>query len=87
MRIQIKQIVMSNEETISDKDTRCQNTAVDTFIAMYVLPLLVTEGQESQIDISCLGSKMKIVGLHFVGWDGEKGTQDKSATWLNFLTF
>lgn len=36
---------MSDEEIISDKDTHCQNTAVETFMATNVLPFLVTEGQ------------------------------------------
>lgn len=72
MRIQIKKIVMSDEEIISDKDTHCQNTAVETFMATNVLPFLVTEGQESQIDISCLESKMKMAGLLFVGERGKR---------------
>lgn len=38
---------MSDEENALNKDAHCQNTAVETFIATYVFPLLITEGQES----------------------------------------
>ena len=61
---------MSGEGNILDKDARCQNTAGETFIATYVLLLLVMKGK-NHTDLSCFESEDGSFRLFCVG--GGKG--------------